>query len=212
MTDNVEALPCFLDGQQHRALAVHPYDIGLRRRPVTYPGDILHVDRGVPDRFNWNSVEVLHCLRRSIGHIDVVFFAPNLGRASRQDQVLQSDRINHIQCGQSLRLQRTGIQVHLHLPLLSAVGIRHGCSRDSDELGANVVETVVIQLLLGKPLAGECQLQHRHTGCAVSQNQWRGGSGRQLPQLRLRNRCDLCNPTLYIGCWLQEDLYYGDAV
>src|SRR4029077_13132499 len=55
-------------------------------------------------------------------------------------------------------------------------------------------------------------MEDRPTRCAVRQNQWRRRSCRQLPELCLRNRRDLCYALLNVRGWLEEHLDNSDSV
>jgi hypothetical protein len=143
----------FLNRQQYRPLPVHAHDIGLWGKSVAYPGDILDIDGGVANRLDRDAIQVRNRLRGCVGDRNIVFLGPDFGRSSWQDQVLNADGIHYIQCGQSLRLQRCGIQVHLHLALFTAVWIRYGCARHRNDLRPNEIQAIVIELLFRKILA-----------------------------------------------------------
>ncbi len=80
---------------------------------------------------------------------------------------MHADRIDDIQRGQALRLQRCRVQVYLHLALFTAIGIGHRCARHGDELRANEIQAIVVEFLLRQVLSREGQLENRHARCAV---------------------------------------------
>ena len=51
-------------------------------------------------------------------------------------------------------MQRRGIEVHLNLALLAAVGIWNGGAGNADQAGANEVQPDVAELLLGETFSG----------------------------------------------------------
>ena len=104
---------------------------------------------------------------RAVG-FDLVFEGAHLRRAGGQDQVLVADGVDHIAGRQPLGLQRVQVQVDLHLALLAAVGVGNGGAVDGDQLGADEVQAVVVELLLGEPLPGEAKLQDGNARGVVS--------------------------------------------
>ena len=61
---------------------------------------------------------------------------------------MNAERVDYVQGGQTLRLQRGRIQIYLHLALLPTIRIGHRRARDGDELRPNKIQTVVIEFLL----------------------------------------------------------------
>ena len=115
----------------------------------------------------------------------------HLDGSGRQNQILHADGIDYVAGGKSSGLQRLEIEIHLHLPLLAAVGIGAFSALDGGELGADEIQAVVIELLFGEALAGETELQNGHTRCGVGDDQGRGCPCGQLAQLGLRHGRDL---------------------
>ncbi len=180
-------------------------------KPSRTCSHVPDIDRAAAHGLDGQIVQFRHRLRAGI-HVDVVLERPDLGGARGQNQVLRADRIDHVQRRKALRLQSRGIQIHLHLPLFAAVGIRNRRSRHGDQSRADEVHARVEQLLLGEFVTGKAELQNRHGRCAVSNDQRRSRPRRQLPQLRLRNRRDLRNGLINVGVRLEKHLHYGDAV
>ena len=81
---------------------------------------------------------------------------------------MHADGVDYIVGGKSAGLQGLKIEIYLHLPLLAAVGIGAFSTFDGGELGADEIQTVVVELLFGKALARETKLQNGHTRCRVS--------------------------------------------
>ena len=212
ITSRVDAFPAFLDRQQYGALPVDAHDIGLRGKTVAYPGDVLHVNGRTTNRLDWNAVQICDRLRGCIGNGNIVFSGADLGRSCGQDQVLHADRIDHIQRGQALRLQGRGIQIHLHLTLFTAIGIRHRSPGHGDELRPNEIQAVVVELLLRQILPRKSQLEDGHTRCAVGKNERRRRSRRQLPELGLRNSRNLRNTLLNVRGRLEEHFDNRDSI
>ena len=150
-----------MDRQQDGALPVDLHDVGLRRKTVAYPGDVLHVNGRTTNCLDWNAVQVRDRLRGCVGNGNVVFPGADLRRSCGQDQVLQADRIDHIQRRQTLRLQGGGVEINLHLALFTAIGIRHGSPGHGDELRANEIQAVVVELLAPTDFARKAPIEVR---------------------------------------------------
>ena len=104
------------------------------------------------------------------------------------------------------------VEIHLHLALLAAIGIRHSRAADGDELRPDEVETVVVELLFAETLAGDAELQNGNArGAVVDDEWWRRACGK-LPQLRLRNGRHLGDGHRYIHLRLEEQLHHRDAI
>ena len=125
---------------------------------------------------------------------------------------MNADGIDHVQRGQALRLQRGGVQVHLHLALLATVRIGHGGPRNRDELGADGVEAIIVELLLGEILSREGQLKNRDARSAIRENERRRCSHGQLPELGLGDRGDLRNALLNVGGRLQKHFNHRNSI
>ena len=78
-------------------MPIHAHDIGLRRKAVSYPGNILHIDGSAANVFDGNSVEVCNRLRRRVRNGNIVFLGADLGRPGGKNQVLQADGVDDIQ-------------------------------------------------------------------------------------------------------------------
>src|SRR5260370_1644710 len=119
--------------------------------------------------------------------------------------------MDYIERRQTLRLQRCRIQIHLHLALFTAIGIGHRCARHSDELCPNKIQAIVVELLLRQVLTRESQLEDGDTRRAVGENERRRRPRRQLLELSLRNRRNLCNALLNVRGWLQKHFYNSNS-
>ena len=109
------------------------------------------------------------------------------------------------------RLQRGGIEVDLDLALLAAERIRDRRAGHGDQRRAQLVDADIGKVLLGQPLARQRDLDDRHGGSAVVQDQRRRGARRQLPDHRLRDRRHLRVGGADIDIGLEEDLDDADA-
>ena len=96
-------------------------------------------------------------------------------------------------CGDSpLDWSSPRIQVDHHFPLLSAVRIGHHRARNRHQLYPQEVQCQIIQVRLAESRTGEGELENRHTGRGVVNNQRRQRSRRQLTQNGLRGGGNLC--------------------
>ena len=138
--------------------------------------------------------------------LDLVLERSDLGGARGQDQILRRDGVDDIGGREALGLQRLQIQIDLHLTLLAAVGIWNARAVDGDQLRADEVQAVVVELLLRQTLAGETELDDGNAGGAVLKDERRRGAGRQLAQLRLRDGGDLRDRDGDVDLRLEEDL------
>ncbi len=157
---------------QHRTCAVDMHDIGLRRVAVAHVGDVADVHGRAIDHLDRHRAEFVD-RRWRIVELHGVFERADLLRADRRDQVLCRQRVGDVLAGQSARLQRGRVEVDLHLAALAAERIRDGCAFDGDQARAHDVEAKIGQRLLGKTLAGQRQLQDRHSRRVVVEDQRR---------------------------------------
>ena len=74
-----------MDGQQYGTLPIDTDNVGLWRKAIADPGDILNVDGRVPDGLDRYTVQLIHRLRRRIGNINVVFLAADFRGAGWQN-------------------------------------------------------------------------------------------------------------------------------
>ena len=84
---------------------------------------------------------------------DVVFECADLRRAGRQDQVLRADRVDDIGRREPLRLQLRRVQVDLTWRVLPPYGYGTAAPGTVMSSGADEIERVVVELLLGQPLS-----------------------------------------------------------
>ena len=132
--------------------------------------------------------------------------------ARRRDQVLRGERVGDVLAGQPQRLQRRRIEIDLHLSLLAAIGIGNRSTRHRDQRGAQLVDADVGQILLGEAIARQGDLEDRHGGGAVVQDQRRGRARRHRLDQGLRDRGDLGVGGADIDIGLEEDLDDAEAV
>ena len=109
-------------------------------------------------------------------------------------------------------VELAGVQVHHDLPGLAAVGKRDRGPLHGGELGANEIQPVIGELLLGQGVTVQGQLQDRDAGGVVLDHRRREDAGREGPKERLHDRSDLSNRQLRFHIGLKVDLDDGHAV
>ena len=196
------------DAEQRAALAIAADDVGLRRKAVAHVRHVVHVDGAVADGLDRKIVELLNGLGAGI-QADVIFELADLRSAGGQNQVLGAHGVHHIGRRQAFGLQQRGLKIDHHLALLSAIGPRDGRALHGGELGADEVGGVIEQLLLGKALAGQRELQDGDAGGAVDQHVGRLRAGRHLMNRVLRHGGHLRHRHVHARAGMEEDL--GDA-
>src|ERR1700733_10372727 len=97
----------------------------------------------------------------------VVLELADLHGAGGQYEVLIGNRIEDVGGGNVLGLQQPRNQVDHHLALLATIGVGNDSAGYRNELGTQEVLTQVIEALLGEALARKTELQNRHAGGAV---------------------------------------------
>ena len=108
-------------------------DIRLRRIAVADMRDIANINRIGADGLDRQIIQFLDGLGTGV-EVHVVFQRADFYRSGGQNQVLRPDRVHHIVRGDSFRLERRDIQVHLNLALLSPVGIGQDSSLHGRQL------------------------------------------------------------------------------
>ena len=146
--------------------------------------NIANVDGVAAHVLDRQIVQFRDTLRTGV-HVDVIFQGADFRGAGGQNQILRADRVHHIERRESLGLQGGRVQVHLYLALLSAVGIRDGCTRHGDQARADEINARIEQLLLREFVARERQLENRNRRSTVGDDQWRCSARWQLPKLGL---------------------------
>ena len=196
---------------QHRAVAVDMHDVGLRRVAVADGGDVAHIDHGAVDGLDREIAELLD-LDRRIVELDGVFETADLFRADRGDQVLRRQRVGDVLARQTACLQRRRIEVDLDLPLFAAIGVGDRGAGHGHQRRAQLVDADIGEVLFGEAFARQRELDDRHRGGVVVQDQRRGRTRRQLLEQRLRDRGDLGVGGADIDIGLEEDLDDAEAV
>ena len=148
---------------------------------------------------------------RGVG-LHLVLEAVDLDGAGRRDHVLRVHRVHHVGRREPARLQGGQIDVHLDLALPSAVGVGRLRAFHRRQLRADRVLPQVVQLLLVQSLAGEAELQHRHAGRVVLDDERGKGSRRQRAHQHLVDRRHLRHRARYIYVGLKENLDDGNPV
>ena len=152
------------------------------------------------------------CQRAGV-ELDEVFERADFLRAGRQDQILRADGRDHIVARQAVRAQGLRVKIHLHLALLAAVGKGHRGALHRRQLGAQDGIAQVEQMRFGqRRTARQRQLQDRHAGGVVGQDERRGRAGRREGELGLRDRRDLRDGEILIDVRLKEVFHDRGAV
>ena len=183
----------------------------MRREAIGDGGYIAQIDGGSIDALNRQIAQPFNLPRAAV-QTDIVFRRADLGGARGQHQALQVHRGQQVLRRQAFRLQQAGVHIDHHLPLLAAVRIRHDGSGNRDQLRTQKVETQIVELVFRKSLTGEAQLQNGNAGCAEVDDLRRLGSGRKLPQEKLRSRGHLGVRGVQTGIRLQEQFDDNHAV
>src|SRR6202007_2847979 len=134
------------DAHQDRATPVRANDVLLNRPAVVHLPDIPQKHCLPIDIFDRNVVEVDDGRRHRIGAHRVLRVA-DLGETRRQCQALGVDRVHHVQRSQALGLELDRVDIDHDLPELAPIRSRHGNAVHRGELLAQVVQSVIVELL-----------------------------------------------------------------
>ena len=201
----------FQDGHQRRALAIDADDVGLRRKAVADVGDVMNVDGGGADGLDGQVVQFSNGLRRAV-HIHFVFEGADFGGAGGKNQVLEANSVDDVVGRKAFRLQRRGIEVHLNLALLAAVGIWNRGAGNADQSGAHEIQADVAELLLGEAFASKRELQNGNAGGVVLNDQRGRGSRGELAQEGLRNRGHLRDGIANLHAGMKKYFYDANSI
>ncbi len=182
----------------------------LRRGAVAHMADVAQVDGRAVHLLHRQVVQLLDGGDRVV-ELHHILQRPELHEAGRGDLVLGGDGVGHVLRRQALGLQRLGIQVHLDLPDLAAIGVGNRRSRHRRQHRAHEVLRGVQHLLLGQRRRRGRQLQDRHGRGVVVQDQRRGDARRQLLQHRLRIGGHLGGRRADVDARLEVDLHDAHA-
>ncbi|MEH2584734.1 hypothetical protein V1281_006629 [Nitrobacteraceae bacterium AZCC 2161] len=195
---------------QHRTVAIDVNDVGLRRIAVAHGGDVADIDHRAIDAADRQIAELID-LQRRVVEIDGVFEAADLLGADGRDQILRGKRIGNVLAGKAAGLQRARIEVDLDLPLLAPERIGNRCTGHGDQRRAQLVDADIGKILFGEAIPRQRNVDNRHRGGAVVQDQRRRRARRQLLQQGLRDRGDLGVGGADIDIGLKEDLDDAEA-
>ena len=162
-------------------------DVDLRRVAVPHIGDVADVDHRAVHGLDWKIAEGSD-ERGRVVELDRVFELSDLLGSDGRDQILVRQRVRHILSREAARLHRVGVEIDLYLPRLAAVGVGDGGAWHGDERRAHNVEANVLKRLFGHARARKPELDDRHRGGVVVENQRRRGTRRHLLEQRLRDR------------------------
>ena len=194
----------------HRALPVHPHDVGLDLLRVFGDAYIIHPHGRLPHHLERERVDRGDIGNLAIG-VDAVVVGPYAHVARREDQVRVVHRPHHVHQAEPVRLQLVGIGVDHDLPVAPAEGWRHRGARHAGNLVAHVELRQVAQfrLIESPPVHGH--QADRQAGGVELQHHGRQRSRRQAPQLRHGQVRDGSHGRIGIGAGLEVHLDHAYA-
>ena len=198
------------DGEQRRAPAVLADDVRLHREAVAHVPHVAHVHHGAVDVLHRQVIEGGHRVRAAV-EADAVLARPELHAAGGQRQVLEIHGVADVGRRDPLRQERLRVEVHHDLTRLAAVRQRQRDALDRCDLLADAVDAVVVELGLRDPLAAERELDDRHAGGVVLDDERRHGARRHPAKDRLRYGGHLRQRRLHVHVGLEVDLDDGHA-
>src|SRR4029077_14466450 len=136
----------------------------------------------------------------------------DLGRAAWIGKRAIADGSHDIGFDEVVGFQRLEVEIDGNHPLLSAIWVGNADSRYTDQPDANLVQSDVEDLLLGKFWAADSELENRNRGRAVLDDQWRSGSRWKLSQNGLRHGRQVRHRGRGIRTRLKENFDYTEAV
>ena len=116
------SVACLLDGYQRGTLPVDAHDVGLRWKTVAHIANVVNVDGGAVHGLDRQVVQCRNRVRRAVG-LDLIIDVAHFHFAGGQDDVLRPYGVHHVGRGDAVLLQLLGVDVHLHLSQLAAVGV-----------------------------------------------------------------------------------------
>ncbi len=198
------------DGEQHRAPAVLADDVRLHREAIAHVAHVAHVDDGAVDVLHGQVVERCHRVGAAV-ETHAVFLRPELHGAGGQRQVLEVDGGADVGRGDALRQQRLRIEIHHDLARLAAVGQGQRDARDRRDLLADSIDAVVVELRLRKRPGAQRELDDRHAGGVVLDDERGNGARRHAANDGLGDCGHLGEGGLDVHVGLEVDLDDGHA-
>ncbi len=202
---SVDVLPLFSMVRSAARLPSAAHDIRLRCKAIDDVSYVAHVDDAAVHGLDRQIVERSECLRAAV-HLDVVFARADFCGTAWQDQVLRVDGVDDVDRSQSLCLQRARIELDHDLANLAAERQGHRRALHGSELRADEAVAEVIELLFGKRLARQAELQDRHRRGVIDDDVRRQRAWRQVAQHRGRIRGGLSDGAIDVGAWVEKDL------
>src|SRR6185312_2791884 len=135
----------FQNRKQRTAQPIQTDDVGLRREAIRDGSDIANEDRRPVDDLQREIIHLLRLQRARI-EIDIIFKLADLRSTRGKNQILLAERADDIRRGETLCLQKGGIEAYIDFARFSAVRIRDGRAGNSDKLCADLIEANVIEL------------------------------------------------------------------
>src|SRR5260370_32549631 len=156
------------DGHQHSTMPILANNVGLHLKAIAYGGNIAHVDHRSIYLLDGDVIQFLDCVRSYVVE-NVVLTLSDLCGAGGQHHALRRQRPQNIARRETFRLHEPLVHIDHDLTLFAAIRRRNNSTRHRDELRANEVQTVIVQLLLVQTLPRDPKLQDWHTrGAAVN--------------------------------------------
>jgi hypothetical protein len=186
-------------------------DVLLDGKAVANIADIPDVYHGAIYLADWQVIERLPFQGAAV-QAHVVFPVSDFFGAGWEDQILGVEGIVDVRWREALGVKLGEIEVDHDLALLPAIGERELSALDLGEWDADEIEAIIEKLRFVKGLAAEGDLEDRHIGGAVLENEWRSCAGRELPENGLVDGGDLGDAGLNLGPLVEEDLDDGDSV
>ncbi len=171
-------------GEQHRPPAVLTDHVGLHREAVAHVRHVAQVDRGAVDDLDGQLVELGQGVGAAVEG-DPVLARAELHAAGRQRQVLEIHGGVDVRGRDRLRQECLGIEIDHDLPRLAAVRQGERDALDRRDLLTDAVDAVVVELGLRERLAAEGELDDRHAGGVVLQDEGRDRARGHAAQDRL---------------------------
>ncbi len=199
------------DAEQHRAAALGAHHVLLHQGTVADVAYVLEEDGGAARELHGDAVEIVEDERHRIG-ADGILGVADLRGAGRQGQVLGVDGIDHVQRGQSLRLQLGRIEIDHDLPVAAAGRRRKRHAMDRGQALAQPVDAVIVELLLVEVIRAQADLQDRYARCIVLHHDRRLDARRHDAADRVGAGYDLCDREVEIDVGLEEDLLNRNPV
>ncbi len=196
---------------QHAALPVAPRDVDLKAGAVVHVSDVAQINHRAVHHFDGNVVQFVHRFGRAV-QLDVVFAVADLRRALRLNYILCVYRSDHVGPGNTPLQQFLRVQVNGDHALPAPIGPRKFDAGDGRQPRPQKVLGHVGQLLFGKALAAQPDLQNGNVCSIVRKHERRGGAHGHAANGRGRYRAYFGDIAIEVRFRLKEHLDHRDAM